>query len=720
MRALIFVYFCTFSLVASAQASDKDAEVFDRLEEITDILDDVADVAAPAADLPGTVLDAVGADAFAIVNYVGTRIAYIPYTGVLRGAEGTLRSGYGNSYDQSLALVTLLRRAGFESQILVGPETTMGSFSLTKDDPPRPESADEVTELLEELEDVAAEMQNLGLIDAIQEYKPAEPVVFDARIGETAARAAISVLDLDTFTPRPENPETYAIVRYRSAPADPWNYADPAKNALYDTLDTAAYAKLNSRVPPEHLHNTTISLVVESSYFGSVPVATLEAPSSNIANRPISFGIQPSASSLSTDVMDTFAPDQDLVFVSDTLPGKLITMQGQVISLEDAASNAGAVFRTGAGLLGDAISNLNSEDGQGPLIFDRLVLKVQTRGAFGDLHQSSERVLVDRAIVESVVKDEGSLEQAMLVASAGNMLIFSGIGELTQSEREARSLQILAQGLGQLLDDPSNQDGFSSMMSLINFSLHDQLAAVVAEAVDALNTSSSLVMIRSIPFPELDGSGIVQALATDILIDGRQAESAEAALIRAVNTAALEQGILARVTEIVEMPVLQSGSFDALKDRQAAGVSPISLDDYLAVPSAWKDPESLLHRAFLEELQDRGLSAAVWPGGSAAETVWLEYESDGGYARLASGTGAGQALTEEAMLNIIVLEIMALVNLYGCYTAMDGKPKSATYKCLSCTTAKFALGLAAIAVLPVGAAAGAITGAGIGAEFACL
>lgn len=53
----------------------------------------------------------------AIVSFVRTEIAYEPYAGALRGAEGCLRSRAGNSWDQALLLSELLRRRGLETRL---------------------------------------------------------------------------------------------------------------------------------------------------------------------------------------------------------------------------------------------------------------------------------------------------------------------------------------------------------------------------------------------------------------------------------------------------------------------------------------------------------------------------------------------------------------------------------------------------------------------------
>jgi hypothetical protein len=61
--------------------------------------------------------DRLGSDPVAIFHFVRDQIRYEPYTGVLRGALGTLLCRAGNSLDRSLLLAALLQKAGLKTQI---------------------------------------------------------------------------------------------------------------------------------------------------------------------------------------------------------------------------------------------------------------------------------------------------------------------------------------------------------------------------------------------------------------------------------------------------------------------------------------------------------------------------------------------------------------------------------------------------------------------------
>jgi hypothetical protein len=61
---------------------------------------------------PSYVADALGPDPTAHVHWVRSRTAWVPYSGVLRGAVGVLLDRQGNSLDRALLLADLLQHAG--------------------------------------------------------------------------------------------------------------------------------------------------------------------------------------------------------------------------------------------------------------------------------------------------------------------------------------------------------------------------------------------------------------------------------------------------------------------------------------------------------------------------------------------------------------------------------------------------------------------------------
>lgn len=65
-------------------------------------------------------------------EFVRDAIAYLPYVGMVRGAEGTLRSRAGNSLDQALLLRELLRRRGVSAELVRGRLTWRDAEELVE------------------------------------------------------------------------------------------------------------------------------------------------------------------------------------------------------------------------------------------------------------------------------------------------------------------------------------------------------------------------------------------------------------------------------------------------------------------------------------------------------------------------------------------------------------------------------------------------------------
>ncbi|MEO1639711.1 MAG: transglutaminase family protein [Pseudomonadota bacterium] len=681
-------------------------ELRDRLEEMTDVMADIADVAAPATDLAGTVLDTVGSDGAALVDYVGGSIAYVPYTGVLRGADGTLRSGYGNSYDQSLALITLLRRAGYEAQILVGPETEE-AFATSRAALPSPINQDDMQDLLGELEELTEDLVAEGVVQAPPAIPAPDGQTFDPAVGADAAAAAVALLTPTEAAALAEDPVTYALVRYRQGPADDWAYADPAKNTVLADLDTAHYAKLSNQVPDEHLHYVELRVVVESAAFGSVPVAETRAPASNISNRPINFGFVPSGEAFGVDGIAQFDPSQDLVFGSDTFPQAVVTLNGQSIPIEEAANVMAGVFKTGAGLMGDAISSISAEDvAQAPLL-DAIKLQITTIGPNRQNPRMAERIIVDRAQVEAAIgtDEREAVSSALLAAASGSVLLHSGIAPRSPAEREAGQLIALSDILEGLVETPEAREGSENVVSFASLILRDELASIMDDRDDAAHMSASLAMMQTVRLPSGEGGAVESALMTDILLDGRRAMDPRAALALAVDTAGREQDMLSRIAIALEYPPSRIGSYAALQVALANGTVPVSYDDFLAAQVTLEDADRAAQVAFLTAQRDAGMQLAIWPGATADETAWLEYDPAQGYARLASGNGAGQDTVEDVLLQVNIALYLTVINLAGCAAKASTAAPGATHNCLTCTGIKFSLALAGIATLGFGATA---------------
>ncbi|MEM6374063.1 MAG: hypothetical protein AAF727_14965, partial [Pseudomonadota bacterium] len=544
--------------------------------------------------------------------------------------------------------------------------------------------------------------------------------IFDPAVADAAAEAAIALLNPAPAAVTVENPDIYALVRFRQGPADPWGYADPAKNAVLADLDSAPYAKLNDQVPDEHLHYTEVRVIAESASFGSVPVANLSAPSSTLADRPISFGLVPSGQAFGVDDLDPFDPGQDLVFGSDTLPQALITLNGQTLPMDVAANVMAGVFKTGSGLMGDAISSLDQEDeGDSPLL-DLVTLQISTYGPNGENRREAERVLVNRAEVEAMLgtTERDDVRAALLAAGTANVLLYAGVAPQTAAERNAEQLLMLSDIVAGLVEDAEDPDGSDRVVAFASAILRDELANILADTGSSQHISASVAMLQTVRMPGPDATIAEAAMMTDVVLDGRVGATPADAFRLAVNAAGREQEILSRIATALDYPPSRVGSFAALQEAIEAGQTPITVDAFLASPTA-AAPERAAQVAFLSAQQDRGLQIALWPGETADATAWLEFDPRQGFARLASGDGAGQDTVEDVLLQVNIALYLAVINLANCAMKASTAKPGETSKCLTCTGIKFGLAVAGIATLPFGAVA-AVGASSLIVEARCL
>jgi len=84
--------------------------------EVGALLKRIADAPEPSIFSVEKTADEIGKDPAALFAYVHDHVRTQIYSGVLRGARGTLISGAGNSWDQALLLATMLRHQGKEAR----------------------------------------------------------------------------------------------------------------------------------------------------------------------------------------------------------------------------------------------------------------------------------------------------------------------------------------------------------------------------------------------------------------------------------------------------------------------------------------------------------------------------------------------------------------------------------------------------------------------------
>lgn len=115
---MTFVWCATPFAQTAADAQDQQAAIFaDRVQASLLALED-GDRDAPRDHWdPLYVVDEIGIEPEDLFSWVKARVAFVPYAGALRGAEGVLMDRVGNSLDQSLLLARLLAEAGHTARL---------------------------------------------------------------------------------------------------------------------------------------------------------------------------------------------------------------------------------------------------------------------------------------------------------------------------------------------------------------------------------------------------------------------------------------------------------------------------------------------------------------------------------------------------------------------------------------------------------------------------
>ena len=115
------------ALAMNSFAQSEDAASSDEVEQVVEVIHKAYSEAREALEkLPGErfetgpVLESTDFDAESIVAWVQQNTQWVPYQGVLRGADGVLLDRKGNSLDRSLLLGRLLEDAGYDVRLVRG------------------------------------------------------------------------------------------------------------------------------------------------------------------------------------------------------------------------------------------------------------------------------------------------------------------------------------------------------------------------------------------------------------------------------------------------------------------------------------------------------------------------------------------------------------------------------------------------------------------------
>jgi len=209
-----------------------------------------------------------------LIEEITNNISYLPYIGVLRGPDGTLTTGAGNSWDQALLLAAALNSMDMEAQIVTGTLSKKDTsrlineaFSSTKRENMMPK-----TEILlhtaATYDKALAEKLKQSLTSAVDNV-PSSLLSDTIKIKEKL----LSLLkehtlfskryqDIDKLTD--EVMKDYAWVQWRESEDEPWHDVHPAFG-MQSPPQITPEEIVTDQVPKEHLHQISLQLMIERS-----------------------------------------------------------------------------------------------------------------------------------------------------------------------------------------------------------------------------------------------------------------------------------------------------------------------------------------------------------------------------------------------------------------------------------------------------------------------
>ncbi len=618
------------------------------------------------------------------IDFVLDQHAFVPYPGVLRGPDGALVTGSGNSWDLSLLLAALIKSIGGDAQVVGGSIAAADAERLLERvfmPLPRATDTASIEQMLSALRQSAPELaqgleQRLKLRD-----DPAHGAELQRRTGELAAQiqrqlaaAGIEIGNAgeaaDASGLIGQLQRDYAFLRWRSGPGQAWQDVHPAFGRL-SAPEAEVQRYLADEVPTDLLHRVGLRLVIErlradgSGRHERVAIMReFERPTANLFKNQLTLGVGPLGGN----------PEQDQVFAAPLLNGRspagaqAFSALGLTADASDAASAAGKLFATlGEGMAGMAgrLGGLGASADEaekamprltGVLLEARIIApdgseKIVER-RLADLRERSDVPFPDAATVEVILDFDigGNHPQALVHEQLAR-----------QRQNLEASLPLLAWARGELTLEQARQVPEFREMPESHWLEFERYANAMLPERDANRSGwrpGPMIVTRRTGF---DADQQVQVLS-DILhnpvtVLGRDAEGA----IRVSVAGAVEQGVRETLLESALM-----GKSDGWSGRSPVRViaEPGALDQHSAARN-WS--QQALERA-TQDLEQNYVLAIT----DDAEPHWWRIHRQSGET-LGMGALGGQEMAE-----YIVMVISAGLSTYFFYRSVESCDK--TYK----------------------------------------
>ncbi len=625
-----------------------------------------------------------------IRDWLSGHVAYQPYRGVLRGADGTLQAGAGNSFDQSLLLQQLLGAAGYDTRIVIGEldeaaaEALVASAAVAPSDGTWRVAAARVIEELEERAGepgldhaaIAASLRRLLEPEQADETVLARAEQAATRIDSALAAHGIELGDPDALLELRDAAAEHAWVEYRLGEGEQWT---ALPTSLPEAVELPApHTVLDGTVPASHVHRLRISAFAESKEgdrFEVRPVMGLwEMPTAYLNGRVVSYANVPSGlmelgvdADIGTilDASDFFIPYVDDAMAAGALA---FDLEGALLEPLAATDQAAGVFRNVRGGFMSAVGALGG------------------LGLGGDAEQPDEALALTKFWLEYTLIAPDEVERVHvreLFDRVGADERAGGGTSLQGHSREEAELALLREErlmaitgdyrMEWVLDEFFSR--FLNTRSFLEYSLALQYGVdtdieleeaigaasplehlLAAQTFDAAAQVEGVVSWRAEPSLLVFGSGLagtredaVAVTSIDIVANARVALEAGEDGPRLAAGASLLQGVWETYVESeiqsAQAPETGVARFSAAESIAAA----LSHGAELHVMRPGDDPGSfgLSGEAALNAGRDleRGY-LVVRPDGGQAQEAWWRVRADTGEALGITFDGRGQTMTE--------------------------------------------------------------------------
>lgn len=525
-------------------------------------------------------LEKLDYDADEIIRFVKEDIYFEAYSGVLRGAQGTLISGAGNALDQSLLLSTLLKDASYEARIAAGELTEQPAKTLLKQLVlPRPaieealdvelfeqtlrEHARRIAIPVTKLDELFDQINNAPAIDSTDSYQQA--LASSKFILKKLTEAGVELGDPNTEAELVTEAQQYFWVEFRQGPSDPWQPVHPAVVKTTDSFhELQAHDIFTESIPDDLQHRFRFQVFLEKETNGQLTSMALapawERPIANLASIPVNFTIL--SRHLLTQINQgelEINPGSNDIFIPvlNNQPLKNgFDLSGNIIPQEAALSAFADVFATVSDKLGqatEALANLAGSSAESTKKGSTRLAALKIQYTFVKPDGTETRHL--RTVFSDSSPDKNKRTEkttGMYKALTRNFTFMVSSGKMNDAFVTDKVLNDLAQkreAIALLLrqsfnsnDDNGNQSGQQIDMSWLGhtllYTIFDRNIAVADQNYAYRHLPSLIVHHATLPLDQKITEGI------DIVQNSRRAISASDSVITHQPEALIQAGAI--------------------------------------------------------------------------------------------------------------------------------------------------------------------------------